>query len=607
MNILVVTPSFNSGHFFADNFSRLISACRSMPRNSTVLWLICDNHSTDCTVTLLRRLISSYGHHNLKHNYGVDVRLIQAEDKGMYYAINNGIAYAAEHEYKYDLFVWLNSDDRIAENGFTSMSALDATPSEGPKWWICRGIDIDEKGSVIHNQPHARLSSEKLRAGDFNYTTGGWVKAESCVFNREIIETLKGFTNDLRLAGDFDLIRRASEICDPIYRDDVVSREFRRCEGQQSSNLIEYEYERRKALASHPSPPQSTSQSALQPCRRRILFYPDYRSGNSYQAMMYEELDSIGFATIEELGRFAASFCSTDAVHIHWINDIIRRPRPDALAAYRQLKEVLEQAKAAGALIVWTIHNICSHEDLNKDIEKDIYYLLIDMCNTMHVHDQVSLYEFDNFYGRIPHGKVRIVEHGPYPVEQSEIRDQTLLEFGLCRGDAYVAIPGQVRRYKDIELIGHALDYLQAAAPELPLCFLGQMHPELEEAEVEMLRGKPNSRFAARRFDDAEYSNLIRHSRFCLLTYKNISTSGSAIHALNHGVFTVAPRLGAIPAMINTSSLGVLYKSGHQPSLEAALDLALNKTEGSHRCGTKPCNPTEHRAAWSAIVNRIFD
>jgi glycosyltransferase involved in cell wall biosynthesis len=601
---LVITPVINGEKYLLDNCEQMLRAKRQAP-DSAVTWLIRDGASTDQTLSLLRQWISHHGIHSLREVERLDIHVFSEGDMGMYDALNQGLIYARDQRIDYDIFFWLNVDDRLADNSLRSMAmAYDA--SDGDGWFISRGIDIDCEGSVITNQPHERLDLDRLRSGEFNYASASWVKAESCFFSRRIFRRLGSFNGQLRLAGDYDLILRAANLMPPTYVDGCQSREFRRWSGQQSSALIEYEIERKKVQAAHlPSASPALIKSMHLPViSQTIFFYPDYTSGNGYQEELYRGINAYGFSVIEHLITADPVLGEGEIFHLHWLNDIVGRCYDDANRLWQWLRGFILRSKGRGAMVIWTVHNISSHENKNIDLEEEIIAFLVQECDRCHMHDQLVVYAFEKRYGILPWGRLRIAEHGAYPKVDAERSARVLCEFGLLSTDPYVVIPGQLRYYKNLDLLKAGLTFIDHQFPGMAVCLLGQFHSELSADDVKQIRETPNARWLSYRLSDEQYSAFVREAAFALMTYVNISTSGAVIHCLSQSCRVVAPRLGSIPSLVRSGDQGFLYVNDDRQSFFSAIKSAEQASKSE--TNSELVSATVAHLNWSSILPRIL-
>lgn len=598
MNFLIITPNLNCGDYLKKLFNRIIAAkCRSSIDHN-VSWLIMDSNSTDNSLSILRCLISSIGYHNLKDRYNLDIRVNCQKDHGMYDAINHGLKIAEEQSIDYDCFFWVNSDDYLHLESLDLVEKAIGKMKEKSALLICRAIDIDDNDNVIYDQEHVRVSQENIMNGNFNYITGNWIRAESCVFTKQLIDKVGSFNADLKVAGDFEYIIRCCQDNPPEYADECYGREFRKRAGQLSSNLRVYEIERKnvcRSLATNTNCFTYTQEEI-----GRIYFYPDYTNGNSYQLLLYENFNATGYRTAEDLIKSPPSCSHHDVFHLHWLNDIMRRDRDVAIRLLDWLKNFIINFKAKGGIVIWTIHNIHSHESKNLDIERDAYQFLMKNCDRCHMHDQLVAYDFFEYYKTIPWGKVRFAAHGSYPRVSGDISAEILAQHGLCKGDKYIVVPGQLRKYKNLPMLTEGIRYMSLRYPGIFVYVLGQPHHELEEREVSAITNLGNVIHGHLRLDDESYALLTKGSLFSLLTYTAISTSGSAIHALSQGTPIVAPRLGTIEAYVYNDSMGYLYDNNDCVSMFSAIDSMMNSIGSSKR--TQP----RIYADWKTILPRIL-
>jgi glycosyltransferase involved in cell wall biosynthesis len=598
MKFLIITPNLNCGDYLKKLFNRIIAAkCRSSIYHR-VSWLIMDSNSTDNSLSALRCLISSIGYHNLNDRYDLDVRIICQKDQGMYDAINNGLRIAEEQSIDYDCFFWVNSDDYLHLESLDLVEKAISKMKEKAVLLICRGVDIDDNDNVIYDQKHLRISQDDIMNGNFNYITGNWIRAESCIFTKQLIDKVGRFNADLRVAGDFDYIIRCCQDNPPEYADECYAREFRRRDGQLSSNLRVYEIERKNVCRSLPA--NTTGFNSTQGEIGCIYFYPDYTNGNSYQLLLYEDLNATGYQTAEDLIKNPPPCSHHDIFHVHWLNDIMKRERDVAIRLLDWLKKFIINFKAKGGIVVWTIHNIHSHESKNLDIERDAYQFLMKNCDRCHMHDQLVAYDFFEYYKTIPWGKVRFAAHGSYPQVDGDVSVEILAQCGLCKGDKYIVVPGQLRRYKNLPMLAQGIHYMSLRYPGVLVCILGQPHHELKESEISVITNLSNVIHSHLRLDDDSYALLTKGSLFSLLTYTAISTSGSAIHALSQGTRIVAPRLGTLESYVYNDSMGYLYDNNDCVSMFSAIDSMMSSIESSNSAQPKIY------ADWNTILPRIL-
>jgi glycosyltransferase involved in cell wall biosynthesis len=232
----IVTPSFNAEEFIDDTIASVVNqaGCFSLHYH------IQDGGSTDGTLEKLQeweRRISSGNFPRLCTALAFTFE--SSPDKGMYDAINQGVARFALHHNDY--MTWLNTDDRLLQGTLATVAHLfERFPDV--KWLGGRPALMDERGvfkGLFDLNPYPRRS---LRAGICDGRHWGFVMQEGTFWRGELWQKVHGLRKGLRLAGDFDLWRRFAEHEDYVVADFPFAL-HRRHSGQLSDNLDAYHAE----------------------------------------------------------------------------------------------------------------------------------------------------------------------------------------------------------------------------------------------------------------------------------------------------------------------------------------------------------------------------
>jgi glycosyltransferase involved in cell wall biosynthesis len=600
MKILIVTPTFNSEKFIVECLTSVLNQNLSF---NHITHVIKDGGSSDNTIGVVRAFLTR----NLKliAAKNIDIIIERSTDEGMYDAINQGVELGASKNVNFDIVFWLNSDDRLASDFIFNISKF--SDSASSNWFIGRALDINELGEVVTDSEHSKINTEFLASGDFNYRGGSWLRAESVAIGYEIFRQIGGLDPNLKLAGDYDLFVKLSRVIAPTWVDFKV-KEFRLHSGQLSNDLVKYEYERFSIFRKFNS--NQLEKLVTTNKKLRVIYYPDYTSGNPYQKMMYESMQSIGFQTFEKLEVYLDSKESLDkfdVFHIQWLNDIMRRPREEVKLIIEKIKTHVKNLISAGKKIIFTIHNIGSHESINNELEKDLSLFLFQVCTKVHVHHSIVISQMLQFYGTLPWGRLVIAEHGPYSSKvDNKYRNNLLLQFGLVSGDRYVVVPGQIRKYKNLEIVKLFIEKINNIFNDVSIILAGQFHPELSEKDKSFFK-KPNVRFSPIRLNDEQYNQLIQDSLFVFLSYKDISTSGSMFHALSNKALVLAPMLGTIPAYIDHGVTGFIYQNESSESLYKGIEYLYRiSIDNEKSLINKKFEQECARLSWSSLQNKLF-
>jgi glycosyltransferase involved in cell wall biosynthesis len=370
-----------------------------------------DGGSTDGTLEIVREWAARISERPL----GGDLAITwaTATDGGMYDAITRALAHASEWPFAPELFFWLNADDVLMPGALRNLAATFA--NQAVEWVIGAAVDLDEAGAVTLHKPHPRIPDADLRSGDFNYTGGRWLRAESTAVRLSAARACGPFAPGLRLAGDYDLFVKLARRGPPTYVDYPV-RGFRRHAGQLSQAAVAYQYERARArfMLSETDSPRIRPRLAARPAHE-IVFYPDRTAIDPYQTLLYEGARATGMASIQHLADVCQQATTPLVVHVHWLDQIMAQPQAAAVADARTLAQTLTMARARGHRIVFTVHDVADRTHANADVEEMLVEFLFGHASLVHLHHPVVAAEIRGRFRSFPWGRTVFAEQGPDP------------------------------------------------------------------------------------------------------------------------------------------------------------------------------------------------
>jgi glycosyltransferase involved in cell wall biosynthesis len=181
MKVSVITVCYNSAR-------TLERALQSVAEQDwpAVEHIVIDGASTDKTKEILERFQSRLAY------------LVSEPDKGIYDAMNKGLAHATG-----DIICFLNADDHYASTNVLSMVAsqmhddnLDALMGD---------VEFFHEGNI--SRTVRRYRSDRFHPRRLAW---GWMPAHPALFLRkEVVQRVGWFKTDYRIAGDFEFIVRA--------------------------------------------------------------------------------------------------------------------------------------------------------------------------------------------------------------------------------------------------------------------------------------------------------------------------------------------------------------------------------------------------------------
>lgn len=314
--------------------------------------------------------------------------------------------------------------------------------------------------------------------------------------------------------------------------------------------------------------------------RHAIHLFPDYRSTNPYQDMLYGGLASVGAFSLPVRDlvshfRTRAEATVPGTVHVHWTAPILQWAQGPYAAelVLQKFTDALLAFKAAGGNLIWTIHNLLPHDGKYRSAELTIADLLSEHADLIHVLTEETLVAADDLFTVDP-SKVAVIEHssylGQYPdwIGRSEARRR----LGITPHEKVLVALGGIRPYKGLSRLVDIFEEMAASDPSLRLLIAGKPS-RLPGVEKLKARCEESSRIISR-FDfvpDDQLQVWMRAADLAVLPYHQVLNSGAYLLAQTFDLPVVAPRTGAI------SSADVAHVRLFDPQDDASLKSTLER------------------------------
>ena len=291
-----------------------------------------------------------------------------------------------------------------------------------------------------------------------------------------------------------------------------------------------------------------------------------------------------------------------------WLEPVLNRPSRVEARRARFLDRffaALEQYKARGGRLVYTLHNWGQHEGEGERVEQAALDRLLQLADAVHVH---ATYIVPELRAKLSEGaspEIAIIPHGNYIDAYPNIleRNEARRRLSLADNAFCYLFFGLIRPYKGLEELLPA--FAQVADPKARLLVAGQSRPRGYAGE---LAGDGNDsrvhwrpQFVAS--DDVQV--WMNAADVVVLPYRRITTSGAAMLAWSFGKPVIAPALPAFEKPMQAAPfLGILYDPGDRAALQDALQRA------------RDIDPTAQRAQildwtsqfdWQRIGQRFAD
>lgn len=315
----------------------------------------------------------------------------------------------------------------------------------------------------------------------------------------------------------------------------------------------------------------------------RVLAWPAFvnRVENPYNWLLYQHVRARGHDVVE-FTRANATAGRFDVLHIHWPEIAWERlSGPSAALKAAAIIALFSLMKLKGTRIVWTVHNLRSHDQKHPLLERAYYWALHMLCDGMIALSDVGRRLANERYPRlarrasvtIPLGHFR--GHYPDDISRTEARRRLRIPPNVFLLGSF----GRIRQYKNLPALVSAF---RALGPgDTQLLIAGDV---ADDVELSSLQG-PGVRVVPVHLADEELQHYYRAADLIVLPYRDILNSASAMLALSFGRPVLIPGVQTMQEL--QSSVGQHWIRLYQPPLDAAaLQAAIDwcgKREDSER------------------------
>lgn len=333
-----------------------------------------------------------------------------------------------------------------------------------------------------------------------------------------------------------------------------------------------------------------------------VCAWPITLANNATHDMLYEELLALGVRVVpyRQPGIVKERL---DVIHIHW-PDTWLHYRSTIRAWLRTTIEfwVLRKLKRQGVKIVWTVHNLQSHDQRHPRMEAAFWRRFPKMADGFIVLTEASrklvLEQFPDLRTKpgfvIPHGHYRTAYANAVTREEARIRLS-------LPDDARVLVHlGVLKPYKNVPKLITA--FRKLSDPRLRLVIGGLPGGGLSAETIREAAGDDSRiRLELRRLEDDELQVFLNASDLMVLPFAEILNSGSAILGLSFDRPILVPDRGSMSELLEVAGPDfVRTYSGEfdEKVLEEAITWAATRTGGKA--------PLDH-LGWDRVARMTLD
>jgi beta-1,4-mannosyltransferase len=322
----------------------------------------------------------------------------------------------------------------------------------------------------------------------------------------------------------------------------------------------------------------------------RILAWPAFKNRGPYNMLLYGNMQELG-ATVEEFSASRILSKRYDIVHLHWPEYCVNgRGALASLFWSCALFGAMCWVRIRGAKVVWTVHNLQSHELQHPTIERYFWKMFTALLNAYISLTETGLERARQHYPSlrtkrgfvIPHGNIR----DAYPAVGIS-REQARLRLGIAQSARVVGFFGSVERYKGITELVETFSALEDT--RAVLCVAGKCYLTAQERKrVEEIAARDGRVVLQLEYiPDAEVASYIRAADVVVMPFREILNSGSAVLALSLDRPVVVPAKGSMMELqqFAGSEWVRLYSGELTPeTLQQHFDAVIEGTAMRGRC-----------------------
>ena len=320
-----------------------------------------------------------------------------------------------------------------------------------------------------------------------------------------------------------------------------------------------------------------------------VAFFPDFSDANPYQTNLAVELAAAGesVATGASGGLFPIlrslrAHGDVTVVHIHWLAPyLFGESLPQTFVKTLSTLIQLLVVRVLGVRVVWTCHNVRSHESTYPRVEHLFKRAFVGtgLCDGVFVHCEAVKDDLVEAYDLPARARSRmvVVDHGHYIDDYADgwSRETARAALGVGPDERVFLFFGQIRPYKGVFELIEA--FSSVGLEESRLVIAGNPHTDAIEARLAAAtRGADRVDTHLGYVPDDRISLYMNAADAVVLPFQSISTSGSTILAMSFGKALVLPRLGCVPEILDDEG-AIMYDPDDPGALAAALRTAESR------------------------------
>lgn len=299
--------------------------------------------------------------------------------------------------------------------------------------------------------------------------------------------------------------------------------------------------------------------------RKGVLFFPDWSRSNPYQKLFYGSLaQNFDVAIKGYTGQhFLKDVLDNNKdefryLHLHWLHALMDVTKDDGAD---ELLSKLNYAKKIGYKIIYTAHNIISHDSEFMERELRFRRKIAAYFDHVLVHGELAKQRVINEIG-VDEIKIHVMPHGTYQGHYPNhvTREEARLKLGISPNKFIFLFFGNIRGYKGLEALLDAYKKIRLKRNDVLLLIAGRVLDKVAEFKIKEHISADSSIILEPNFiQESDVQYYFNASDLVVLPYKSILTSGVALLSVAFERPILAPRSGLIPELIQEGIHGHLF------------------------------------------------
>lgn len=296
-----------------------------------------------------------------------------------------------------------------------------------------------------------------------------------------------------------------------------------------------------------------------------VLVFPDWSRSNPYQKLLYGAL--AGEYDIKVRGYppnlFTREILRTNRseygfIHLHWLQALMDFSAEDGADDFL---DTLAYARRLGYTILYTAHNIVSHDSENAVRERAFRRKAAQQFDYFLAHGHCAKERLVAEIGVDPE-RVHVVPHGSYEGFYPNFADRARSRRHLSLSDDHFVFLffGNIKGYKGVDVLLEVFEPIRKEFANARLVIAGRIYdPDTADMLKEHANTRPEITFHPGFISDDEAQFYFNAADFTVLPYRRILTSGAALLSLSYRTPIIAPRTGVLPEIIEEGKQGHLF------------------------------------------------